>query len=176
MTHRTRTYAALAAAVVTLGLTTSCAAKDDAPTGNPMTQKELEKQISGMYEPDDPDAKLTVKCEGDLAAEADATQDCTVTTDDDEVGVRAQVTDTEADDLGVETMAFLPPETVADAIAQSLEIQGYTGVESTCDGNLYGEVGREVTCEVTTPDGDTTVEVDVTSVDGLMINFDFKSA
>ena len=40
----------------------------------------------------------------------------------------------------------------------------------------YGEEGREVTCEVTTPDGDTTVEVDVTSVDGLMINFDFKSA
>ena len=33
-----------------------------------------------------------------------------------------------------------------------------------------------MTCEVTTPDGDTTVEVDVTSVDGLMINFDFKSA
>ena len=176
MTHRTSTYAALAAAVVTLALTTSCAAKDDAPTGTTMSQAALEKQVSGMYDPDNPDDKLSVACEGDLAAEADATQDCTVTTGDDEVGVRATVTDPDADDLGIETIAFLPPQTVADAIAQSLEIQGYDGVESSCDGNLYGEVGREVTCQVTTPDGDTTVDVDVTSVDGLMINFDFKSA
>lgn len=38
MTHRISTYAALAAVVVTLALTTSCAAKDDAPAGDPHSE------------------------------------------------------------------------------------------------------------------------------------------
>lgn len=151
------------------------------PTAEPTTaadlsQADLEGQIAGMYEPEKPKEKLSVACEGPLSATEDASRDCTVTTGDQEVGVRALVTDVEADDLGIETTPFLPPETVAGAIAQSLEIQGYDDVEAGCDGDLIGETGEAVVCEVQTPQGDTTVNVDVTSVDGLLINFDFKSA
>jgi len=148
----------------------------EATTASDLSPGDLERQIAGMYEPDEPKEKLTVACEGPLSAAQDATRDCTVTTGDKEVGVRARVSDVEADDLGVETTPFLPPETVAGAIAQSLEVQGYADVEATCDGDLMGETGEAVVCEVQTPQGDTTVNVDVTSVEGLLINFDFKSA
>ena len=174
MRYRTKTYAARAALLATLALATGCG--EDAPTGTDLTQADLEKEISGMYEPDDPEETLTASCEGDLEAVADATQDCMVTTGDQEVGIRAVVTEPESADLGVETTPFLPPESVAEAIASSLQIQGYDGVSATCDGELIGEVGRTVVCELVTPEGDTMVNVDVTSVDGLLINFDFKSA
>jgi len=174
MRHLITMYAARAALLAMLGLATACG--EDAPTGTDLTRADLETEISGMYEPDDPEETLTTACAGDLRAAADATQDCTVTTGDQEVGIRAVVTDPGADDLGLETTPFLPPETVADAVAQSLEIQGYTGVSATCDGDLIGEVGQAVVCELVTPEGDTMVNVDVTSVDGLLINFDFKSA
>ena len=144
--------------------------------GTDLSQADLEQQVAGRYEPDDPKDELTVSCEGALRGAEDATQDCLVTTGSKEVGIRASVTDVAADDLGLATTAFLPPEMVADAIASSLEIQGYEEVVATCDGDLMGEVGDAVVCEVTTPDGDTMVDVDVTSVEGLLINFDFKSA
>ena len=161
-------------ATVVLALTSACG--PSAAEATDLSQADLEQQVSSRYEPDDPQDTLTATCEGDLQAEDDATQDCTVTTGGKEVGVRAQVTDVGADDLGLETTPFLPPEMVADAITSSLEIQGIEKVETTCDGDLMGEVGDAVTCIVTTPDGDTEVNVDVTSIDGLLINFDFKSA
>ncbi len=169
--HAPTLTAALVAAVLILA--TGCGSP--APEGADLSPADLERQIAGMYEPDEPEEELTVACEGPLSAAQDATQDCTVTTGDKQVGVRARVSDAEADDLGVETTPFLPPEMVAGAIAQSLEVQGYADVEATCDGDLMGETGEAVVCEVQTPEGDTTVNVDVTSVDGLLINFDFKS-
>ena len=144
--------------------------------GTDLSQADLEQQVAGRYEPDDPKDELTVSCEGALRGAEDATQDCLVATGSREVGIRASVTDLSADDLGLATTAFLPPEMVADAIASSLEIQGYEEVAATCDGDLMGEVSDAIVCEVTTPDGDTMVDVDVTSVEGLLINFDFKSA
>lgn len=174
MRYRITRDAALADLLATLVLATACG--QGTPTGTDLTRADLEKEISGMYEPDDPEATLTTACEGDLRAAAETTQDCTVTTGDQEVGIRAVVTDPDADDLGLETTPFLPPESVADAIASSLEVQGYDGVSVTCDGDLVGEVGRAVVCELVTPEGDSIVNVDVTSVDGLLINFDFKSA
>ena len=39
-----------------------------------------------------------------------------------------------------------------------------------------GEVGRELECVLTSDTGDSVVNVDVTEVDGLMIDYDFKSA
>lgn len=167
--------AVLATALLTLA--TACGSSATGGTGGTdLTQANLEQQVSSRYEPDDPGDDLTATCDGTLRAEEDATQDCTVTTGDKEVGVRVRVTDVEAADLGLETTPFLPPEMVADAIASSLEIQGYEKVDATCDGDLMGEVGDAIVCDVQTPEGDTLVNVDVTSVDGLLINFDFKSA
>lgn len=140
-----------------------------------LMQTDLEQRIEGRYEPIDPADSLSAACRGDLRAEEDATQDCTVTTGDQHVGVRVRVTDAEAEDLGIETTPFLPRESVAEAIASALESHGYTEVEAACDGDLIGEAGREIVCRVSTPDGESRVDVDVTSVDGLLVTFDFKS-
>jgi len=168
----------LSAALLTALVCLATACGSSAPEsieGTDLSQADLEQQVAGRYESDDPKDELTVSCEGALPGAEDATQDCLVTTGSKEVGVRASVTDAAADDLGLSTAAFLPPEMVADAIASSLEIQGYEEVTATCDGDLMGEVGNAIVCEVTTPEGDTMVDVDVTSVEGLLINFDFKS-
>jgi hypothetical protein len=166
-------FVTVAVLATVLAATTACGPGAD---GSAISRSGLEQRISEKYEPDDPKTTLTAACPGGLDAADDATQDCTVTTDDKEVGVRARVTDEDADDLGLETTPFLAPATVGEAIASSLEIQGYTGVESTCDGNLMGEVGDTVVCELSTLEGDTTVNVEVSSIDGLLINFTFKSA
>ncbi|MEO5852575.1 MAG: DUF4333 domain-containing protein [Nocardioides sp.] len=172
--------AGLLATLLALLALSACGSPDpDAPValqGTDLSQADLEQEISSRYEPDDPKDTLTAVCEGALTAEADATQDCLVTTGGKKVGVRAWTTDVEADDLGIETTVFLPPEMVADAIGSALEMQGYEKVDSTCHGDLVGKVGDAVVCTVTTPQGETEVNVDVTSVDGLLINFDFKSA
>ncbi len=86
------------------------------------------------------------------------------------------MTDIDADDLGMELTPFLFGEDVAGAISQSLEMQGYTGIFTKCEGDLVGEVGRELECVLTSDTGDSVVNVDVTEVDGLMIDYDFKSA
>ena len=177
MRHRSSPFSSVLAAVV-LGMSGCGGTPSSTPTASSsreLSQADLEEQVAQRYEPKKRET-LTATCEGPLPADDGATQDCAVTTGGKEVGVRARVTDADADDLGVETTPFLPPEMVADAIASSLEIQGYEGVVATCDGDLVGETGEAVVCSVETPQGDTTVHADVTSVDGLLINFDFKSA
>ncbi len=169
---RQRSTTNSAALVACVALVTACGPTD--PAGTDLAQTDLEQRLEEMYEPDDPEDTLTAACQGGLRAEDDATRDCTVTTGDDEVGVRARVTDVEADDLGIETTPFLPPESVEDAITSSLEVQGYTDVETVCDGELIGLTGEAIVCQVTTPEGRTKVNVDVTSVEGLLVNFDFK--
>ena len=41
-----------------------------------------------------------------------------------------------------------------------------------CPGGLKGEVGTTMTCTLTAPDEERPVQVTVTSVDGLTVNFD----
>ena len=71
-------YAALAVCVLALA---GCSAEVN--TGDEtVSQADLEKQVSGMFTPDDPDATIDAGCEGDLDAKVDATQDCHLTVGD----------------------------------------------------------------------------------------------
>ncbi len=172
------TYAAvLVTAVASLALV-GCGGEPEVPRGKDLSQGQLEAHINDSFEPDDPEDELATDCEGDLEAVADGTQDCKVTNGDDHVGVRAVVTDIEADDLGMVLTPFVYAEDVAGAISQTVEMQGggYTGVETTCADDLVGEVGQKLVCDLSSDQGDTVVNVEVTEVDGLMINYDFKSA
>jgi Domain of unknown function (DUF4333) len=166
----------VAVALCVVALTSACGS--DEPPAVGMTAAQLEKHVVQHYQPEDADATTpySAACEGSIDAAVDATQDCLVTTPEQEVGVRVQVTDAEADDLGLQTTPFIPAESVAESIAGSLEIQGYTQVEAVCDGDLVGEVGRKVVCTMSMPEGESEVNVEVTSIDALQINFEFKSA
>ena len=163
------------ATLLPLGLLVGCG-EGEPPRGTDLTQSQLETHVNGSFEPEDPAKELEASCEGPLEAVRDATQDCEVTNGNQRVGVRALVTDIDADDLGMELTPFLYGEDVAGAISQTVEMQGYTGIHTTCDGDLVGEVGETLTCELSSPQGESTVNVDVTKVDGLLINYDFKSA
>jgi hypothetical protein len=166
---------AVLATLLPLGLLAGCGDGEPA-RGTDLTQAQLEEHVNGSFEPDDPAKELEAACEGALEAVAEATQDCEVTNGNQRVGVRASVTDVEADDLGMQLTPFLFGEDVAGAISQSLEMQGYTGISTTCDGDLVGEVGRELECVLISDTGESVVNVDVTKVDGLMIDYDFESA
>jgi hypothetical protein len=175
--HASR-YAAIVITVLASLALVGCGDEEEVPRGTDMSRAQLEEQINESFEPDDPQDELKTECEGALEAVADGTQDCRVTNGDDQVGVRAAVTDIEADDLGMVLTPFVYAEDVAGAITQTIEMQGggYTGVATTCDDDLVGEVGQKLVCNLTSDQGDTVVNVVVTEVDGLMINYDFKSA
>ena len=176
MRHQTHAIGRSVLATLVIGAALLAGCGEDEPRGTDLTRAQLETEVSGRFEPDDPATELDAVCDGALEAVAEATQDCEVTTGRQRVGVRAVVTDIAADDLGMELTPFLFGEDVAGAISQSLELQGYTDVSTTCEGDLVGEVGRELQCELSTPEGSSRVDVDVTKVDGLMIDYDFKSA
>jgi hypothetical protein len=165
-------------ALVSLALAGCGGDEPEVARGTDLRQSQLEEQINASFEPDDPSDELATDCEGDLEAVAEATQDCKVTNGDDQVGVRAAVTDIEADDLGMTLTPFIYAEDVAGAISQTVEMQGggFTGIDTTCEDDLIGEVGQKLVCNLTSDQGDSVVNVEVTEVDGLMVNYDFKSA
>jgi hypothetical protein len=127
----------------------------------------LAKQVRARYQK----KGLKVTCPQGLAGQAGATSDCEATDGSKLVGVRATATDARG---GFDVLPFLGADAVVDTIAGSLEMQGYTGVTGHCDGELIGEVGAHQDCEVTTSGGTTPVNVDVTKVEGLTIDFTFK--
>lgn len=151
-------------------------ASSDGPVESAMTQAELEQRVAQRYQPKDEDTKYTAECDGDLELTDDATQDCLVLTSEQEVGVRVVIGDSDAADLDLQTTPFLPAQTVADSIGQSLEIQGYTGVTASCDGDLVGEIGQTIVCTMNLETGKTDVNVEVTSVDALQVDYAFTSA
>ncbi len=168
----------LAVSILVTGCSSTADVKPaDTPTAETaLTRADLEERVAERYQPEDEDTEYTAKCDGDLERVDDATQDCLVRTAEQEVGVRVEVGDATADDLGLQTTPFLPAQTVADSIGQSLEIQGYTGVTASCDGDLVGEVGQTIVCTMKLETGKTDVNVEVTSVDALQVDYSFKGA
>lgn len=163
-------YAALAVCVLALA---GCSAEVN--TGDEtVSQADLEKQVSGMFTPDNPDATIDASCEGDLDAKVDATQDCHLTVGDQDADVRVQVTSVDGSDTKLDATPFVPADKVADTIKGSLTDQGYKVDTVDCEEELMGEVGQTATCTAAPSSGDGTIEAKVTSVDGLMVNFNYK--
>jgi hypothetical protein len=135
---------------------------------------ELEKQVAGLYTPDDPDAEVTADCKGDLDAEVDATQDCHLEVGEETADVRVVVTSVDGDEVDFEATPFLPAERVAETIQQSLEDQGFPVDSLECEDELMGEEDATVTCTVAPADGEGRIEATVTSVDGLLVNFNYE--
>jgi len=139
-----------------------------------VTQSELEKQVADLYTADDPEAEITADCEGELAAEVDATQDCHVNVGEESADVHVTVTKVEGEDVEFEAAPFVPAERVADTIKASLGDQGFQVDSVECEDELAGELGATTTCAAQPAEGDGTIEVKVTQVDGLMVNFNYE--
>lgn len=139
-----------------------------------VTTSELEKQIASLYTPDDADAEIAAECEGELAAEVDATQECHLTVGEEEADVRVVVTAVEDDVVDFKATPFVPAVRVAETIKDNLASQGFEVESVECEDELPGEVDATSTCTARPSEGAGTIEAVVTSVEGLMVNFEFK--
>jgi hypothetical protein len=134
----------------------------------------LETELGSRVSMEDDSKTLVVECDGGLEAEDGATQDCHVSSEGEVVGIQVTTTDPRSMDFDME--AFLDPEAVEESMMSTLEEQGRAPQDVACDGELVGEVGASQTCTVTMADRDLPVTATVTSVDGLVVNFDFESS
>lgn len=139
-----------------------------------VTQADLEEQISGLYTADDPEAEITADCAGELAAEVDAQQDCHVNVGEEEADVHVVVTKVNDGDVDFETTPYVPAERVAETIKSSLADQEYEVDTVECEAELLGQLDETTTCTAQPADGEGTIEVSVTQVDGLMVNFNYE--
>ena len=161
----------LAAVACTAGLA-GCSFSIGGPDA--VTQPELEKQVADLYTADDPEAEITADCEGELDAEVDATQDCHVNVGEESADVHVTVTKIDGQDVEFEAAPYVPAERVADTIKGSLADQGFQVDSVECEDELAGELGATTTCAAKPAEGDGTIEVKVTQVDGLMVNFNYE--
>lgn len=158
------------------GLLAGCSGEISIGGPGAISQERLETEVTGNVSGDDAD-KLEVDCGGELQAELDATQDCVLTYPEDgsRTGVRLTVTDVQGEEVEFDQLLFIAAEDVADAVERFYTDQGIDVETATCDGELLGEEGETTTCEVSSgSDGDATIEVTTTTVDGLTVNFDLE--
>ena len=171
----------LAAAVAALALA-GCSVDVDAGSGEsePTTEASpeqmdvaaLEELVASGVTPDDAAAEVAADCPEGIEVEVDATQDCHLTVGEETVDVHFVVTEVDGDEItGADYTPYIPGDRLADTIQQQMSKQG-TAVDSVqCDEELTGEKGARTTCTATAGNDEGNVEVDVTEVDGLFINF-----
>ncbi len=160
------------------GLLVGCSGEISIGGPGSISQESLEAEVRGNISGADAE-RLEVDCAGGLEAEPDATQDCliTYTDDDSRTGVRLSVTDVQGDEVEFDQLLFIEAEDVAAAVERFYTEQGIDVEAATCAGELLGEEGETTTCEVSSSsDGDATIEVTTTTVDGLTVNFDLDVA
>lgn len=139
-----------------------------------VSQSELDKQLTKQVTPDNPDDEVTVECDGDLAGEVGATQDCPMMVGESPVTARIKVTEVDGTDVKYDITPVVEGEDVAKSIEESLAEQEYPVEGVICEGELIGVMDDAILCSVTSTEGDEVeVESTVTSVDGFLISFDF---
>lgn len=167
--------ARVAVPVVSLGLLTSCSFSIGSTT---VSQEELEKQVTASVEKastDDPE--FTVACDGTLEGEVGATQVCWVTdAEGGKTGLDVEVTEVDGSDVSFSWEPFIAAADVVAAITDLAEQQGITVESLECDGDLPGKVDETISCTGTPADTVGDLDVTVTSVEGLQVNFDVQQA
>ena len=135
---------------------------------------ELNKQVAGMYTPDDPNATVKADCAGPLKGEVGAKQDCHMTVGEETADVHVAVTKVDGSDVNFSATPYVPADRLAEAIKSSLAGQKINVDSVECSGELLGKMGESTTCTAQPAQGDGKLEVDVTKVDGLLVNFNYK--
>lgn len=141
-----------------------------------LSTSELQDEVQAVLERADSDGPAAVQlhCDGGLAAEVGAERDCTALAGEERVGLRVKATS--ADPLRLAVAPFLRAESLAKKIVAILSAEGHPVTGAECEGSLTGKPGKTTTCHLWTEDHSHTydVEVTVTAVDGLMIEFKFE--
>lgn len=168
-----RKYAALAACTLVLAACSSESGEAEAgPTR--LAQADLEKRVAGRYTAEEPGAQVVASCEGGLEAEKGATQDCHMQVGDETADVRVFYTERGEEAVDFTATPFVPADRVAETIATSLAEQGVRVRRIECRAELMGELDATTTCIARPARGEGRIVATVTSVDGLMVNFNYE--
>lgn len=163
--------AALAAAALTGGALTGCSF--NMSTGKPVVDKgALQKDISERMEKAGQKPQ-SVTCKDDLPGEVGKTTRCEVVmSETNAFEPIATVTKVEGTTVSYDLSPAVSKEQLQKAVANLISESSSTKVDSvTCDSGLEGKEGAQAECEVTAGSVTITRTVDVTKVDGLLINF-----
>ena len=172
---RTATASLLATLILAVPLLGACSGEASVGSGDPtVTQAQLEDEVASRVSGEDAD-QVEVVCESDLTAKVGETQDCEITAAGTSTGVRLTVDAVEGEEVEFSQTLFISATELATAVDGYFTGQGIEVTGVTCDGELIGEKGGSATCEVTSSsDGDATVRVTTSGVDGLVVNFDIE--
>jgi len=170
----TARYAALAACALTPVLALAGCGSDPDPKPASLDRPGLEARVAGMITPDDPDATVRARCDGAIAVKVGARRDCHLTVGREAADVHVRVVSVDGRTPRLEVTPYIPPDRLGEAIRSSLSGQGYRVDAVECDEELLGEADRSASCVATPAEGQGHVEVHVTKVDGLMVNFDYE--
>ena len=117
----------------------------------------------------------SVSCPNDLPAKVGAQVNCEMKVKNQTFNVNVTVTSVDGKDVKFDMVETVDKQQVASILSSKLAEQvGRKPDSVTCPDNLKGVVGSSLRCQLT--DGNQTygVMVNVTSVDGGDVNFDYK--
>jgi len=170
-----RTYVALLA-----GVLLSLSACSDGDSGSSeaeasvesMEVAELEEFVADNVTPDDADAKVTADCAGGIDVEVDTSQDCHLVVGEETADIHYVVTEVEDGEVtDADFTPYVPGDRLAEVVKQQFAGQGTVLDEVQCDEDLTGEAKATTTCDATAGTQEARIEIEVTEVDGLFINF-----
>lgn len=167
---------AVAAAAVVVSAAVGCSFT--AGSGPPTVSKaDLEKDITQRLA--DADQKpQSVTCSGDLEGVVGKTTTCEVVlSDTNAIEPVVEVTKVDGTTVNYEMTPALSQEQLEKAVANLVtETAGDDVTGVTCDGGLEGTEGTETNCSMQLGGEPLDTVVTVTTVDGLMMNFEVNQA
>ncbi len=141
-----------------------------------VSKEDLDTEVAKSITPDEAGAAVQADCAGQLDGKVGAEQECHVDVGDQKADVRLRVTSVKDDEVRWSTQPFLSPDIIGESIQQDLDSQGIRVDSVECDEELVGKVGETTTCGTTGAKAPGDLTVEVTGVDGLLINFNYTSA
>ncbi|MCI4675516.1 DUF4333 domain-containing protein [Candidatus Mycolicibacterium alkanivorans] len=167
-----RTGAALAAVAVTSATLTGCSFSVGSGGAPVVAKADLQKDISDRLDKAGQKPK-SVTCKDDLKGEVGKSVTCEVAlTDTNVFEPVVTVTKVDGSTVSYDMTPAVSKEQLEKAVGRLLSESAGTPVDSiTCESRLEGKKGSEAQCEVS--QGGITLKrtVDVTNVDGLLMNF-----
>jgi uncharacterized protein DUF4333 len=117
----------------------------------------------------------SVNCPNDLPAKVGAQLNCEMKVKNQTFNVNVTVTSVDGKDVKFDMAETVDKQQVASILSNKLAQQvGRKPDSVTCPDNLKGVVGSSLRCQLTDGNDKYGVMVNVTSVDGGDVNFDFK--
>ncbi|QLL09023.1 DUF4333 domain-containing protein [Mycobacterium vicinigordonae] len=175
MRRMVRTFMVSGAAVGLLASVGACSCSIGSKSASAVSKKDVEGQISAKMTDANGSKPSSVSCPSDLPAKVGAQTDCVMTVKDEKYNVNVTVTSIDGSNVKFDMVETVDKDEVAHIISDKLYQQVGDRPESvTCPENLKGSVGATMRCELKDNAKTYGISVNVTSVVGGQVNFDFQ--